>query len=49
MWPFSLGDASRLRSAAWEISLWPFSPYAELFCLQMAVGKDQLWGLILMA
>lgn len=49
MWPFSLGDVSQLRSAMWEISLWPFSPYAELFYLQMAVGKDQLCGLILMA
>lgn len=27
----------------------PFSPYLGLFCLQMAVGKDQLWGPVLMA
>lgn len=27
----------------------PFSPHVGIFCLQMAVGRDQLWGLILMA
>lgn len=37
----SSGNASRLPSEVWETSLRPFSSHTQLFCLQMAVGKEQ--------